>query len=516
MSNANGARTTSTGRAVLLMACLVLPWLNPLTGGPSAAVLPWLVSAGCAVIFWGFLTPVAAPGGAKQARIRSIAGAWLAAALISCVIALFQYFGLASHFDPFMAVTSVGEAFANLRQRNLFASLTMVGAAVVLWRVAVTDGKDRVALPAMLLLAVGNAASASRTGLVQLLGLAVLCAVWRGPKRRRRLALCLAAAAVYIAAALVLPPVLEALTGTIPANIWRRLGSREGCASRIVLWSNALHLIAEKPWLGWGWGELDYAHYMTLYPGPRFCDILDNAHNLPLHLATELGVPAAVIASGVFLWWVVRAKPWRETDPNRQLAWSVLAVILLHSMLEYPLWYGPFQIAFALSLGLLLHPLRHACPDLERCAPSAAPIQRVLALALIAALAFTSWDYRRISQIYLPHEARDAGYRDNTLERIRGSRLFRGQVRFAELTTTPLSPENAQWTLDTALAALHFSPEPRVIEKVIESAMLLGRVDEAGAHLTRFRAAFPVEHARWSAVQTAPLAPRPPPVRTLP
>ena len=28
---------------------------------------------------------------------------------------------------------------------------------------------------------------------------------------------------------------------------------------------------------------MDYAHFVTLYPGERFCDILDNAHNLPLH-----------------------------------------------------------------------------------------------------------------------------------------------------------------------------------------------------------------------------------------
>ena len=57
-------------------------------------------------------------------------------------------------------------------------------------------------------------------------------------------------------------------------------------------------LIAQKPWLGWGWGELDYAHFITLYPGARFCDILDNAHNLPLHLAVELGVPLAVVLCG--------------------------------------------------------------------------------------------------------------------------------------------------------------------------------------------------------------------------
>ena len=107
------------------------------------------------------------------------------------------------------------------------------------------------------------------------------------------------------------------------------------------------------------------------------------------------------------------------------------------------------------------------------------------------------WDYHRISQIYRAPEARDVAYRDDTLAKIRNSWLFANQVRFAELSITPLTQANAQWTFDTAKALLHYSPEPRVIEKVIESAVMLGRDDEALAQLTRYRAAFPSDHARW-------------------
>ena len=57
--------------------------------------------------------------------------------------------------------------------------------------------------------------------------------------------------------------------------------------------------------------------------------------------------------------------------------------------------------------------------------------------------------------------------------------------------------DNAAWMLPAALRTLHFSPEPRVAIKVIESATLLGRDDIALAHLARFRAAFPKEHAQW-------------------
>jgi hypothetical protein len=45
---------------------------------------------------------------------------------------------------------------------------------------------------------------------------------------------------------------------------------------------------------------------------------------------------------------------------------------------------------------------------------------------------------------------------------------------------------------------LHFSPEPRVIEKVIESAVMHGQDAEALYYLQRYKAAFPAQHARWS------------------
>jgi hypothetical protein len=44
-----------------------------------------------------------------------------------------------------------------------------------------------------------------------------------------------------------------------------------------------------------------------------------------------------------------------------------------------------------------------------------------------------------------------------------------------------------------------------VIEKAIESAVMLNLDDEALAHLARYRAAFPKEHARWAAAKAGPL-----------
>jgi len=528
------------GLRALVFLCVLLPWLNPLAWGPSAAFGPWIFSALLGTFLWAACGParlhpavsalllglaaciLASAGGAPEAvaaaggcllvllSARAAAAmapglltcalaAWVAAALISCVLAGLQYFGLSHVLDPLASAASAGQAFANLRQRNQFASLTAIGmAALVFW--PAQPLRRALALPSTALLAAGTAMSASRTGLFELVLLGALAALWRGPQRRERLVLCLAAFLSYALSAVLLPLALAATTGIVAPSVWGRLGGADGCSSRSVLWDNVLDLVAQRPWVGWGWGELDYAHYTTLYPGERFCDILDNAHNLPLHLAVELGVPAMLLVSGLLLWLALRAAPWREVQPSRQAAWAVLGFLGLHSMLEYPLWYGPFQIAFGLCLGVLWG---HTSVAHGR---AAVRFRLVLAAAVLGVIAYASWDYRRISQIYLQEQTRHPAYREDTLDKIRASWLFREQVRFAEVGITPLIPANAQWMFDNASALLHFSPEPRVVEKVLDSAQQLRREDDVLAHAARFKAAFPSDYARWLASRAGPPA----------
>jgi O-antigen ligase len=527
----------------LCLACLALPWLNPFAHGPSSSVDPWLASAmfmaiafavgRCALPPAALLVPLAALAGwalvrtgvcadtvalaaactliamcagfAGAARgdsrqMQVIALAWIAAASLSTLVALTQYFGVSETFAPWFNVAAAGEAFSNLRQRNQFASLTMIAMASLFWLRATGWGRWPVVV-AVCWLAIGNSATTSRTGLTELMLLGVLAALWPG-ERRERVLLWGAALAAYVVAAFVLPVLLEFATGVGGNRLWDRVASADACSSRRALWSNVLHLIAQKPWLGWGWGELDFAHYFTLYGERRFCDILDNAHNLPLHLAVELGVPAALLVCAGAIFAVVRARPLREQDATRQLAWTVLMVLAAHSLLEYPLWYGPFQIAFGLCLGLLWPALARGG---DAPVGAGARLGRLLVAACAAAAClYAAWDYRRVSQIYLPVEARDPGMRD-PLPEIRRSWLFRSQALFAELTITPLTPANAQWTFDTAVVLLHYSPEPRVVEKVIESAVVLGRDSDALAHLARFRAAFPEDYAEWSKDQSRTL-----------
>lgn len=484
--------------SVLGCTLITLPWLNPFVFGPSTATPSWILSLGVAGVVVWLMTTVKQGSGLKWDC--SIATAWLLAAAISSCIALLQYFHAAKGLQPWVS-PSDGVAFANLRQRNQFASLTLIGFAALLWlcQTMVTRWATWVVVAASMLLIAGNAASASRTGLIGLCLIVVWVWLWRksSAAMARRLA-CLALP-LYAAFSMLLP----ALTGH-PGDFGAMTRLAEGdslCGSRLTLWSNVLHLIAQKPWFGWGWGELDYAHYVTLYADPRFCDILDNAHNLPLHLAVELGLPCAVLFCGAVVGLVLRAKPWAETHATRQMVWSVLTVIGLHSLLEYPLWYGPFQLTVLLCV-MLLRRVPHSSTTENKhehtLKGTFLPVFiRFLATLLIVFSIYMAWDYHRISQIYLPLQTRSAAYRNDTLNKISGSWLFHAQVQFAELSTTPLTQANAAEQYRMALALLHFSPEARVVERVIESALVLHLDKEVAFHMVRYQAAFPQAYATW-------------------
>ena len=532
-------------RYVMLVLCIALPWLNPFASSPSTAVIPLLLSwmlAACALLVvveqplaktaWTVRGRLVAAGlvvwllasllwvpqvvdraltagllaalmcvwlmvavgrraATNEEMLRWIVAALLAAAVISSALGLMQYLGLAREWAPWVNQPLKGDAFANLRQRNQFASLTSLGLAALLGWVSVRSAAIQMtrstwvgAWAVLHILAAGVACSVSRTGAMQWVLVSACMAVWVWrtvhPHRRAGLLwLTLAAPVLVVLWSVLMPWFALQTTGDWGASmILRVTGQAQDyavCAGRRVLWSNVLALVAQHPWLGWGWGETDFAHFMTGYGSLRFCDMLDNAHDFPLHVAVEFGVPFALAVMAAIAAWVLRRQPWREHNPWRMMAWCLLVVLALHSLLEYPLWYGPFQMTLGLAIGLLWD-----APD----APASEEAQEgpmlVAALLFIGCL-YAAWDFNRVGQIYRQPASRDAAYRDNPLGHAKQSWLFRNQADFAELTTREVSVDNAAEVYPQALRLMHYSPEARVVQRVIDSGKLLGHDEQAQA-----------------------------------
>jgi len=117
---------------------------------------------------------------------------------------------------------------------------------------------------------------------------------------------------------------------------------------RLQLWKVGALGVADAPWLGKGIGgypalALEFADQLTPgdNPGPA-----ESAHNLFIDLAVELGLPVALLVFGVMLVWI-----WRQlrAGPSAARGWglSVVAILGMHALLEYPLSHAYF-------LGLLV------------------------------------------------------------------------------------------------------------------------------------------------------------------
>jgi hypothetical protein len=538
-------------RNIILVLCVALPWLNPFASSPSTAVIPLLVSwmmAACTLlavvelplvktrwtwaervvcgllVLWLAASLMWVPQVVDRALtaglVASLMCVWLmvavgrraavdepllywlvvgllTAAVISAVLGMLQYLGLARELSPWVNQPLKGDAFANLRQRNQFASLTSLGLVALLgWLAARAKAQSMttrcwlIAVVLLNVLAAGVACSVSRTGAVQWVLVGVLMAAWswRSAKQEPRfgtgLAWLVISAPLLVAVWSVLMPWLALqTTGEWGASMILRVTGQAqdyaACGGRRVLWSNVLAMIAQHPWLGWGWGETDYAHFMTIYSSIRFCDMLDNAHDFPLHLALEFGVPFAAAVMALIGLWVLRRTPWREHHPWRVMAWCLMLVLGLHSLLEYPLWYGPFQMTLGFAIGLLW-----AAPNAQAKQETQEGPMLVAALLFIGCL-YAAWDFNRVGQIYRQAVSRDAAYRDNPLHHAKQSWLFKNQADFAELTTQNVTQDNATELYSQAVRLMHYSPEARVVQRVIDSGKLLGHEDQAQALTAR-------------------------------
>ena len=107
-------------------------------------------------------------------------------------------------------------------------------------------------------------------------------------------------------------------------------------SSRFGIWSNTLALIAQQPLRGVGFGEFNLAWTLTEFPG-RPVAFFDHVHNLPLHLAVEMGLPLALATLGLLGWALWRAgrrvwQPQGDAGIAARSAWNrrgTLALVVL-------------------------------------------------------------------------------------------------------------------------------------------------------------------------------------------
>jgi O-antigen ligase len=422
-----------------------------------------------------------------------LVGAIVLAALINAVEGLLQYFGLAGGLWPWVPESLArGVAFGAFAQTNLFASFLCCGLVCIAWLLHNRRLSPSMAWFFVVLLELGIAASASRVGLLCIGALAVAGYIWRHGQSPAVTRLLAGNALVY-AGCWALLPWLAALHGFQGRGVGARLLGT-GSDSRWALWQNSIDLAMVHPWAGWGWGEFGYAHYAVLH-GRRFQpgEVVDNAHNLMLHLAVEFGLPMALVLAALLLYALVRGKPWASSTHGQQFAWGLLLVIGIHSLVEYPLWSPHNVFLAAVAAGYLVGakgpPTRGSSIALG-----------VSAVVLVFLSVAASLQYRKVQAAYeTPMRAKQAKQLAN--EAAAGAWMFSGYVDFARLAMMVNSGAEPAAIRDLAERLLHFSAEPAVIEPLLSALWKMGERESFDFHARRYCQAFPARYAQWRAIR---------------
>jgi O-antigen ligase len=401
---------------------------------------------------------LAAAGAAARRHPHSVAlfsafaGAWVIAGVLNVLVAIVQVFAPDLADGNFIASTSLpGRAVGNLRQPNHLSSLLLWAAIATVALAELGALSRRLTVALMAVFVFGVVLTASRTGVLSV----VLLAVWGAVDRRlspRTRWLLLAAPLVY---ALV----------WVGMDQWARLSRNtfggavrvaedvvsggDISSARFAIWSQTLTLIRESPWTGVGFGEFNFAWTLTPFTD-RPKAFFDHTHNLPLQLAVELGLPlaAAVMALLLFALWRAARDAWRppeadaggsgESSRARAGARAGVMMVLmigLHSLLEYPLWYSYFLLPAAWAWGYALpEPAApNSAPRVATAAsrPSLALNAAAAAVVLVTALSIV--DYARVVSIFDAAEG-DAPLAER-IERGRRSVFFSHHADYAAVTS---------------------------------------------------------------------------------
>lgn len=402
--------------------------------------------------------------------LRALLVGVLIAALFNALVALIQT--VAPHWtdDVWVAriVAPSARAGGNLRQPNQLATLMLWGllATSFFWRqrpwlwIAFSTP-----LFATLL------ATESRTGMVSLSFIAVVALL-----RSRRVRAWRAKGWLAMLATLV--PL-----AWFAENIFTRSTANAAMSLRVALWRDVIEIISQQPWLGVGWGQLNFVWTLTPLPA-RAADVFDHAHSLPLHLAAELGLPITLLVLGLLCasLWCARAAMHSGLGIAAAL---LLATVLLHSLIEYPLWFSYFLLPSAFFLAWLGAAASSAATADADLTPASSRkwlgfTLKIAAMTSLAAVIYGGHEYGKAASIHRVADQPDA--LDRAITRARGSPLY---GNFGDYAAIMLAG-------DAASASLFTRPIRHVLDE-----RLLGAYARMLAHSGETaRAAYVVERAR--------------------
>lgn len=488
--------------ALLAALCWGLqPWLAPVLfpGMNWATALAWA----CMALLACVVLALRERFGQRELTIW-LAWALLAGALLQSLIGMAQLTGLAEatggmlFYDHAHPTSNI---FGHIGQRNQFAHYLMWGVLAGCYLHAAGKLPARWLWGLVAWLALLLAWAGSRTILLYLLALSVLALIWHwriADTASRRLRNVLWISCIVILAAQFLLPWVNQLVSLLShesvggaSGLERLAANGDSMGSRRFAEMHKAWLVFRShPLWGVGWSQFA-AESVRLQPLPQFAaagfnsGLFTNAHNLVLQLLAEMGGLVTLLVLGGFVWAV-----WpyfrERAELEHVLPLGGMTVTLIHSLLEYPLWYLYFLAVLVIFVAL--------APGPSARLPRPARLPLWLGVAALGWLSLTGLTrYDELLGLYTPQ----ANAKANETRVARLAEIVETEPLFAFHALNTLDnylqptrkqlPQKRRWL--TRLAA--FRPYPDVLLKKAQLEALAGDEGAAEATLGSALASFP-------------------------
>jgi len=474
--------------ALLLVVHGLLGW-SPYLGGALTAALV-LIWAALLIVAISVLVRISSLHTVLQIFAAGIAVGALLSALVGCL----QHAQLATLVDFLVARTTGAAIFGNLAQANHFASYTALG----LLALAYLHLRNRIGLVVLVLSSAPMlfvlGLSGSRTAALYLLAAFVFAAWFRwrmnDETMRRLFLVCACYFFGYCLMQLGVGAGLFRVDARYSVTAVERISTGGASLSdRISLWQSAWAIFLGQPLTGSGWGTFalhNFERAIDAFPAGGY-QLYHNAHNAVLHLLAETGLAGLACAVLPLLAAIRFAYPPGDDSPEYWLMVASGAVLLLHSLLEYPLWYAYFLGLAALLLGVA--PLRVHTLRLSRYWQWI-----VLAMLCIGAANLTAlWlDYRRFESLFRPQPAVHPHQIPEVMMRTHQNLLLRPYAEVAMALPMVLDEAALERQLFMNSRAMRFVPDVSLVYRQVLLLALADRLPEARQLLLQARHAYPV------------------------
>lgn len=424
---------------------------------------------------------------------------------VSALVGLIQHYRWDTPFNYWIVgnTTAGGRVYGNLTQPNLYADYLALGLVSGIHLYARGRFKGWVLALAAAPLLFTMALSGSRSaflflGALPLLALLLMrCRAVAQDRRWLRAAVCALVGFALAQWLTTLPWLAPAPVETGAVQMSTSAGRLiEGGVDNVrkVLWEQAWQMFLQEPWLGTGMGGFAWKFYQfqASVDDPVAGVAFNHTHNLLLQWLVEAGLAGGLLVLAAFALWA--RDLWRSAASlEDRWLFSVVTVIGIHSMLEYPLWYGFFLGIFGLVFGL---------GATRFLAPAFARAWRVTATAGLLSggflLVLVFRDYRAFEQWRFPPPGREAAaarhepkWRARTLSALGRDPVLTPYIEAVLASDIAISAEHLEQKLALNTRAMHFMPHQGMVYR---QALLLaqrGAAAAAAAHLAGAMRAYP-------------------------